>query len=448
MFRYEGEIDEKIILKFISKYEKENKDRYKKLMQYYKAENSILNRSSMSDSNINNKVSNNYAGYIVDMSVGYFIGNPVTYDSTDNDLMSIFQNLYNYNDEQDENMDIAKQCSIKGRCFEIVYLDENDLDENNLPKLRFNKIMPENMFAVYDYNISGEMIFAVRFYEKTDVDDKVTKKIEVYTKDCIIYYTEVSGKLVQDNIIQHYFGIVPVIEYFNNEEAQGDFEKVITLIDSYDKTASDSMNNIEYFANCYLYLIGMSATEENDIEDMRKKRVLLLDEKGEAGFLQKQSNVEETSYLSKRLDEDIHKFALVPNLSDENFANNISGVAMKYKLLGLEQLAVKKERKFKRGLQRRIEIISNYLNFKGSNIDFRDIKITFSRNIPIDNKENVEIVEKLQKIVSKKTALSNLLIIDDVNAEIENLQQEQQDYVDLDRLIMPQDHVDLDRRIM
>ena len=134
MFRYEGEIDEKIILKFISKYEKENKDRYKKLMQYYKAENSILNRSSMSDSNINNKVSNNYAGYIVDMAVGYFIGNPVTYDSTDNDLMSVLQNLYNYNDEQDENMDIAKQCSIKGRCFEIVYLDENDLDENNLPK--------------------------------------------------------------------------------------------------------------------------------------------------------------------------------------------------------------------------------------------------------------------------------------------------------------------------
>ena len=90
------------------------------------------------------------------MATGYFIGRPVTYTSSNDALLDIIQNIYNYNDEQDENNEIAKQFSVKGRCYEIVYLDENDLDENNMPRLRFNKIDADNMIAVYDYNISPE----------------------------------------------------------------------------------------------------------------------------------------------------------------------------------------------------------------------------------------------------------------------------------------------------
>ena len=45
--------------------------------------------------------------------------------------------------------------------------DGRDLDENNMPRLRFNKIDADNMIAVYDYNISPEMVFAARWYDVT-----------------------------------------------------------------------------------------------------------------------------------------------------------------------------------------------------------------------------------------------------------------------------------------
>ena len=127
---------------------------------------------------------------------------------------------------------------------------------------------------------------------------------------------------------------------------------------------------------------------------------------------------------------------MVPDLSDEQFSNNASGIAMLYKLLGLEQLAVKKERKMKKALQRRLEIIVNYLNFKGANYDYKEIKMQFVRNIPVNDKENVEIAQILQGMISQKTAISYLKMIDDVNAELENIKNEKDAYVDLDKVVV------------
>lgn len=439
MFKYEGEITQKTVLGFISEHQK-MLERYKKLQEYYEGKSEILKRETEKGNNINNKLVNNYAGYITDMAIGYFMGRPVNYAQIgeNTDFLPVMQGIYNYNDEQDENTEIAKQCSIKGKCFEIVYLDSNDLDESGVPKLRFNKVDADEMFCVYDYGISPEMVFAVRKY-KIKTQDKEIEKLEVYTTDEIIFYDKTGSNLVETGKVSHFFKIVPVVEFLNNEEAQGDYEKVIDLINAYDKAESDSINNLEYFANCYLYLVGFKNTQMQDITEMREKRVLLLDEKGEAGFLTKEENSTEIENITNRLKSDIHKFSLVPDLTDEKFAGNQTGIAIAYKLLGLEQLSVKKERKFKRGLQRRLEIITNYLNFRGMNYDYRIIQMKFTRNIPVNDKENVEIVQMLQNIISKKTSLSHLTMIDDVNAELENIEEEKQAYANVKDILSKAD---------
>ena len=431
MFRYEGEITTKVILDFIAEHKKQLA-RYKQLQDYYENKNTILSRQVMPGNSINNKIANNFAGYITDMATGYFAGRPVNYTQSGkdkNNLLEIIQEIYDYNDEQDENMELSKQGSIKGKCLEVIYLDANDLDENGMPRLRFSKQNAEELFCVYDYSLSAEMYFAVRTY-KMKIAGKEIAKIELYTKNMIAFYEKDGSTLKLINAVEHYFGIVPVVEYLNNEEQLGDFEKVLSGIDAYDKAESDSINNLEYFANCYLYLVGFKNTAMKDIDEMREKRVLLLDESGEAGFLTKQENSAETENLANRIKSDIHKFSLVPDMSDEQFANNASGIAMAYKLLGLEQLAVKKERKFKKALQRRLEIIVNYLNFKGGNFNYKDISLSFTRNIPVNDKENVEIVDMLQKIISKKTAISKLKMIDNVDVELDNIKKEKDAYVE------------------
>lgn len=435
MYRFEGELSERDILKFIREYEQMNKSRYSKFQNYYENKTNILLREPRLDKETNNKIASSFAGYIVDMATGYFIGKPVSYSTLSDDatLRNIIQDIYNYNDEQDENMELAKQCSIKGRCYEIVYLDETDRDKNGNLQIRFNKINPDEMMVLYNYSISPEPTYAIRWYCR-NLSGRKKMYIEVYSDRSVSYYRKEGSSLVEErSSVEHHFSMVPVVEYLNNEEGQGDFEKVITAIDAYDKSLSDSVNNLEYFANAYMYLVGMNATDGSDIEKMKQMRVLLLEKEGEAGFLTKPDNSMETENLSNRLDNDIHKFSMIPNLSDKHFANNSSGIAMLYKLFGLEQLASKKERKFKRGLQRRLELIVNYLNFRGKDYDFRNIAMKFTRNIPVDNKENVEVVQMLQGIVSKETAISNLKLIEDVSAEMKKIQSEKDSYsIDLD----------------
>jgi SPP1 family phage portal protein len=148
----------------------------------------------------------------------------------------------------------------------------------------------------------------------------------------------------------HYFGMVPIAIYKNNEEETGDFENVISLIDAYDKLESDSLNDFEYFVDAYLALYGFTA-EEEDIRDMKERRVLLMDEGTSAEWLTKDTSDSHIENIKNRIDADIHKFAKCPNMADQEFASNASGVAIKYKLLGTENKISIKERKFKRGLQ-------------------------------------------------------------------------------------------------
>ena len=77
----------------------------------------------------------------------------------------------------------------------------------------------------------------------------------------------------------------------------------------------------------------MTADAE-DIQQMKENRVIILDEDGEADWLIKSENDTVSENLKNRYKNDIHKFAKVPDLSDEAFSSNASGVAIKYKLFG------------------------------------------------------------------------------------------------------------------
>ena len=399
--------------------------RYRKLQNYYEGKSDILQRP-MEDGKPNNKLVANYPGYIVDMAKGYTFGKPISYSSLDEALMEDIQDILNYSDEQQHNRRIATGMGIKGKCYELVYADENS-------RLRLAKIEADEGIMVYDTAINPEPKFFIRFYTVADLlSSNDTQYAEVYTSDEVITYEYSNGFREIDRVV-HYFNMVPVIEYRNNESELGDFEKVITLIDAYDRAASNKVNDLDYFSDAYMYLIGMSGTNTEDILDMRDKKILLLDENGQAGFLIKPSNDTESENVKDRLKQDIHKFSMIPDLTDKEFSGNSSGVALAYKLLGLEQLATEKEANFKLGLQRRFEIICNFLNTKSAkNYDYRDIQITFTRNKPINEKEAIEVAVMLKGLVSEMTVLQNIPQVTDVSEELARLEADKAVYLDLD----------------
>lgn len=424
----ETEATDKLINKLIEDHEK-NLDRYKVLQGYYEGYAKIFEREK-DEYKSNNKLKLDYASYIVDVFLGLFVGNPITYTVSEEyqGIMEQLQEVFDLNDEQDENTELAKMASIKGRGYEIVYLDE----ESNIC---FNEVKPENIILVYDDSIKPAPLFAIYFIKKK-IEDKEVIDITLYTKEAIKHYTSDGGKLTQTDEETNFFQEIPVVEFLNNDEGIGDFERVIPLIDAINKAQSDTANDFEEFTDSILVLSGMPQADEEDLQMIKEDKILLLDRKdgGQAAeWLVKQINDQATESYKNRLDRDIHKFAKVPNISDEAFASNISGESMKYKLFTTDQVIVAKQRKFKSAIQRRIDLILKVLNLKGSTGDFtyRDVSIVFNDNKPYNELDNITTVKAcLDAGLSKTYSYGKLRDIDDIQEEIARQEQEKDAYAE------------------
>ena len=393
--------------------------RLKKLESYYKGKNDILKRVMKDPTKPNNKIVSPFANYITDMFVGYFIGEPIAYNSQDEQALEELQMTFNYNDEQDENAELAKDASVYGVAYELMYVDEDGIN-------RFKRVNPKEVIIIESDSLDEEILYGIRYYQGQELgSDQLYTTIEVYSKNDVKIYksNENYDNLILVDEYPHYFGLVPFAIYKNNDDLIGDFELVISLIDAYDKLASDSLNDFEYFCDAYLALYGMDA-DADDIKSMKENRVILMDEGTSAEWLTKDVNDTQMENLKKRLEDDIHKFSKCPAMTDENFSSNASGVAMKYKVMGMENVASVKERKFKKGLQRRIELLSNILNLTYGSFDWRAIEITFTRNLPVNVIEVANMINNLRGIVSNETLLLQLPFVEDVAAELQRIEEE------------------------
>lgn len=423
MIRYklskEQELTPQLIKKIINKHQQNNVPKFVKMDKYYHAKNQILGRQMADETKPNNKIAHPYASYITDTLTGYFMGEGITYSSVDGKSAEELNLILEYNDAADEDMELAKDMSIFGLAIELQYIDS---EGDN----RIKKIDPREMVLVYDDTLDEELLYAIRYYENIDLlTDKKSYSIEVYSDTDIKNYKadENIGNVEFVDAIPHHFGMVPVSVFFNNEEELGDFESVISLIDAYDSLESDSLNDFEYFVDAYLCLTGLTADSE-DVKTMKENRVLLLDSDSDAKWLTKNASDTNVENIKDRIDEDIHKFAKVPDMSDESFGGNSSGVAIKYKTMPMENVVAIKERKFKKGIQRRIEMIFNILAKKGTSYDWRGIDISFTRNLPTNDTEIASMVSTLSGIVSNETLLAQVPFVTDVQSEQERVKAE------------------------
>ena len=418
------ELTDKVIKRIIENHRSSVLPRLQNLENYYNANNAIKNRVMSDPSKPNNKIANAYASYITDTLVGYFIGEPITYTANDNVLIQDLNMILEYNDEADENAELAKNASIYGVAYEMLYLSEED------KMIRFKSLNPKEVIPIFDKTVEQNLLAVMRYYEDYDyVEDNTYTIVEVIDSKMVRRYKLDTGLSLLEEY-PHYFSMVPVAIFKNNEDETGDFEQVISLIDAYDKMESDSLNDFEYFVDAYLALYGFTADAE-DIAQMKENRVLLMDEGTSAEWLIKQTSDAYVENMKNRLDKDIHKFAKCPNMSDEEFASNASGIAIKFKLLGTENLVSIKERKFKRGLQQRLELMSMINSVLREGFDWRAIDIVFTRNIPSNDTDIANMVNTLKDIVSEETLLAQIPFVEDVQTELEKLKKEREENKEL-----------------
>ena len=417
------------VIKWVISKHKAEKDRISELMNYYNNNNTAINNRSYDDNKPSNKLSHPFASYITNMAVGYFLGKPISYNSNNSNLLSRINDVFKYNDEADNNTTLAKYSSICGYAVELIYADE---DSN----ARFKAIPADEVAIVYDNTLEENILCAVRYFDEEIVGtDKTKTTISVYTSDEIQTYElkDEDINLIESEL--HYFQDVPVVVYINNDELYGDFEKVKSLIDAYDQAQSDTANDFEYFTNALLVISGILVDDENGL-DFKNNRVLnFTGSEGKAEYLIKNINDSALENFKNRLVEDIHKFSQIPNLTDEQFAGNVSGESMKYKLMGLENITGLKEAKFKKGLMRRIDLLCNFLNLATYDLMlYTDIQPIFTRNKPKNEVELANMVKGLYGILSDETLISILPFIENSNEEIEKRNKEKESTLDYQEL--------------
>ena len=397
-----------------------------KYYNYYSGKQKITQKIASDTGKPCNIVVVNYCYNIVMNYLGYMTGIEIGYDN-DGRFDQIIDVL-KYNDVKAEDSELLRNALIFGRSFEINYLDEEG-------KQRFRVLDPRECVPIYDNTLNNDLLYVVRFYSETPVNEQSEQyRVEVYSETSITTYRSTTGfsSFAWMGEEFHAFGQCPVTVFSLNTDEVSIFDKIMTLQDAYNELLSDEVDDFEAFADAYLVLKGISA-DEDDLASMKEHRVLMMDADADANYLTKSIGDTQIQNMLQNVNDQIHKISASPDFNDDKFMAQ-SGIAMRYKLVGFENAASAIESNMKKALQRRLELISAIIGLKegtGEEELWREAQITFTRNLPSDLTQTVQIVNQLRGIVSQETLLTLLPFVQDVGEEMERVKAEKEESMEL-----------------
>lgn len=403
---------------------KQRKQRYRYLEMMYKGFHDIFFSPDKPDWKPDNRLAANFPRYITDTFMGYAYGNRIKKTHPDPSVQDAIANFEQANEISDHEFELLKYVCIFGHAFEYLYQDEER-------RTKMTVVKPDELFVVYDDTLKQRALFAVRYgYRENDNQTRGSQSLgdvygEVLTRRAI--YTFEGDK--QSEPIKNPYGYIPVVEYRMNDERIGLFETVSGLIEEYNHVISEKANDVEAFAEAYLAILG-AEVDENDVKRIRDDRVINFygtDNASEivAQFLTKPTADGTQENLLNRLEKQIYQISMVANISDESYGNATSGVSLAYKLLAMSNLASGFDRKIEKSLKKRYKIFCSLATNVPDPDAWKEVAITTSRNIPNNRAEETTIAKDAEGLVSKRTQLSLLSYVDDPDAELERIKEEE-----------------------
>lgn len=418
---YNTEITAELISTYIAKH-KEYVNKYvKPLQNAYLNKYEIFDAEKKMDGKPDNRIAVNYAKYITDTFNGFFCGIPVKVSADDEAVNEYIRELNAENDGDNLNAEVSKHADICGSSWEMYYNKEDG-------ETGITYLTDAEAFMFVDDSILERPMYFVRYYTDSDGNEYGS-----YSDKSIVrhFYIKEGEVHLEDDEHTHGFSYVPAVEYLSNDDRMGIFESALPAINAYNKALSEKANDVDYFADAYLKVIGASV-DDNDTFHIRRTRVVNFDGDLSEGnypiveFMEKPSSDETQEHLLDRLKTDIFVTSMVANISDENFGT-ASGIALRYKLEAMSNLFLAKARRFTSAMQERYKIIfsSPVAQMHGVPKDaWKNVDIKFTPNYPANLEAEAEVAKSLEGIVSKETQLKVLSVVDDVSEEVERMNAE------------------------
>ena len=417
MFRLpnDTEMTLELLREFLAEHKKEVDRRYKKLRAAYESDHDILHQPAKPAYKPDNRIVVNFPKYIVDTMNGFFLGNPIKVVAEEKSVSAYVDYLDQYNDQDDNNAELAKICSIYGHGFEMYYTDERS-------ELCMTYLSPVESFMIYDESIVERPLFFVRRY----TDRQHNEYGSISDRYGVRNFQITGGVRWLDDWRRHYFFGVPATEYLENAERQGLFESVLPAVNAYNKALSEKANDVDYFADAYLKVLG-ALVEDDDIRFIRNNRVVNFvgEDAGKlvVEFMDKPDNDASQEHLLDRLERLIFQVSMVANISDEHFGSS-SGIALRYKLQAMSNLEKTKERKFASGMNRRYRLLFGHPASRVPDDAWVQLHYQFTPNLPTNLLEEAQIAAQMEGITSHETQLKVLSAVDNVQAELERIAAE------------------------
>ena len=149
------EITIPLLQEFLDKHRSEVNDRYKKLKAAFESDHDILHEAAKPKHKPDNRIVVNFAKYIVDTFGGFFIGNPIKTVTDDTKVADYVEHIEQYNDQDDNNAELAKLMDIFGKGYEVYFTDEES-------ELCITYMSPMEAFMIHDDSIVQRPLFFVR----------------------------------------------------------------------------------------------------------------------------------------------------------------------------------------------------------------------------------------------------------------------------------------------
>ena len=441
--------DSKLLVNILQDHYTNQRQRLNYLKSYYDNQNWDIYHGSrrLNDNKADNRASHPFASYIADFHTSYSVGKPVSIrfqDDYEGKLIQYLNTIDKANETDTLNYSLFLDTSRYGRAYEQVYLGEDK-------KIHYTRLDPLTTFLIYDTSIEPQVLASVRYniYDNFVTDDNFKITVEVYTDTWRYNYDQFDMSQNISNVKRSRNDMkkVPVVEYCSNEARTGDYEQVIPLIKLYDAAQSDTANYMQDFNDALLLLSGdleASDLSPESLKSMIDANILALQSgkdvdgkqtSSDAKFLTKQMDSNSAESYKRRLAEDIHKFSKTPQYTDSDFANNVSGIAMQYKLLGTVEMAEIKRRTFAKGLHERYELVTNLMS-KLSTLpqgwDIDKLNVSFTDNLPVDIDSSLTTFSSLGGKLSEETLLEKIVpstIVDKPDQELERVKKQNKENI-------------------
>lgn len=416
------EINAKNVQDWIDKFISTVQPQMIELDNYYEGKDE-LNKLRIDKRRADNNIHINLASMIVSDVVAYCFGKPMTYDFVKGFAEEEYiKDLQYKNDEEMENIAIAKDCSKYGLAYEYVGVNEDK-------EPFFKRLNPLNTFKVIDDTILANDVCIITYSIMIPKNQQQYKKGYVYTKEFripFIYKSQVEFGAYEDNV--EYPDTLPIVSFKNNDEMLGDYETVLEPLSAYSKLFSCAFDDVDAIANAILLFYNAQLSEDEKKELSKTRVIGMQGENCKAEYIYKKLDIQSFKELREALKTEILTICSIPDMADVT-AYSKSGAAIKYKVLSLEDKRRLKNVYMEKGLRRRLEIISKYVG-KPFDIDRKDVELQFYSNLPT----NMELDLELMQLVnaggkSLFSALKQMESVEDAEEEYRLIREEQKSRV-------------------